>query len=151
MIYTLVKHNPLMISASKSTLGLKIFILFKPIFTQNLKNLHKKFCESPPCCLKLLKMWNRKDLTRNLFLPQAEISRTSTKICLRSPLRRILPSLSSKSNWKNFKKILTKRKVNNLRPEVTSSLRRTTDLPKPKLLSNRYVLCVNVFFSFSNS
>jgi len=37
-----------MISASKSTLGLKNLKILRPKVTKNLTNLRKKFCESPP-------------------------------------------------------------------------------------------------------
>ncbi len=37
-----------MISASKSTLSLNNLKILRPKVTKNLRNLHKKFCESPP-------------------------------------------------------------------------------------------------------
>ena len=48
-----------MICASKSTLSLNNLKILKPKVTKNLKNLRKKFCESPPRSLIELNLGKR--------------------------------------------------------------------------------------------
>jgi len=44
-----------MIAASKSTLSLNNFKILRPKVTENIANLCKKFCESPPRALRKYK------------------------------------------------------------------------------------------------
>jgi len=48
-----------MISASRSTFSLNNLNILRPKVTKNLMNLHKKFCESHPGLIKLIKLMSK--------------------------------------------------------------------------------------------